>query len=103
MIEIITGGRTVGKTECLLRHSAAQNTPILCTNAEREAHLLEMADKLGIQIPKPITLALYSKHHGFFGSGKVFMDQVDKIVETMFNAVTIEGVTVSDYPADSQE
>lgn len=103
MIEIITGGRTVGKTECLLRYSAAQNIPILCTNAEREAHLMNLAEELGLQIPKPVTITMYGEHHGFFGGSKIFMDQADKVMESLFNTVSIEGITVSDYPADTQE
>lgn len=103
MVEIITGARTIGKTECLLRHSAAQNIPILCRNGEREAYLLKMAEELGLQIPKPVTITMYGEHHGFFGSSKIFMDQADKVMESLFNAVSIEGITISDYPADAQE
>ncbi len=60
-MKIINLGRQQGKTTRLLYASEWQDTPILCATYQQKHYLMDMAKRLGLNIPEPIYVAEISK------------------------------------------
>lgn len=60
-MKIINLGRQQGKTTRLLYASEWQDTPILCATYQQKHYLMDMAKRLGLNIPEPICVAEISK------------------------------------------
>lgn len=56
-MKIINLGRGQGKTTRLLYASEFNDIPILCETNVQKQHLIDMANNLGLKIPKPIAIS----------------------------------------------
>ncbi|WP_310877054.1 hypothetical protein [Priestia megaterium] len=54
---IIGGRRGCGKTKRLIEISSENNTYIVCADQNRLKHIVNMAKKMGLDIPFPITVS----------------------------------------------
>ncbi len=104
MTEIIAGKRQSGRSTALIRKSAETGIYILVANRKRAEHLALLARDLGYNIPFPVTLQDYLRCR-FAGScirrEGIFIDDVDDVVEELFNPIEIKAVTFL-YDAESR-
>lgn len=56
-MKIINLGRGRGKTTRLLYASEWNDIPILCASSSQKKHLIDMAKRLGLNIPEPIVVS----------------------------------------------
>ena len=94
----IHGGRASGKTSLLLKKSADAGIPILTTNYFRLRDYVELARKMGLNIPEPILWK--NRHLGKPGDSKVLIDNGEEILNHILrvnSGVTCE-VMVIDSP-----
>ena len=55
-MKIMLGGKNSGKTTKLVKVSAREKIHIICSNFQRKFNILDVAKKLKLDIPEPITL-----------------------------------------------
>jgi hypothetical protein len=72
------GRRAVGKTTKLVKESARTGQYIVCADAHRVHYLVYYADKLGLNIPYPITAMELPLKSGFIGD--VLVDDVEDVL-----------------------
>jgi len=95
MLKIIKASGT-GKTVLLLNHSATTGEYIITANERTKSNLKHQAQKLGLDIPEPVTV------HEYFSSGKlkgsyiksVCIDDADTILQQVFDTVDISMLTM---------
>ena len=73
----IVGGRASGKTTELIKMSAETGIPICVRHRSRIKHIINKANKLGIEIPEPIVI--YNKT-SLKGCEKIMIDDVQEIL-----------------------
>lgn len=75
-MKIITGGRRSGKTTMLIKEAHKTHSRIICANVTRCKHILEMAEKLKINILPPITIRQYFEAPARFRQTDLAFDEV---------------------------
>lgn len=93
MSKYIIKKRGDGKTTDLIKESAEKGLYIICCNRQRVQSIVQQAQKLGYNIPFPVTLEeiLLSRSHGgrpfglpyILSKGKVLVDDVDDIMQEL--------------------
>ena len=78
----LIGARCTGKTVQLVRISARDKLPILVYGKRQANYINEVADKLGVNIPKP--LILNDLKHGFiYPYESILVDEADVILDAL--------------------
>jgi len=76
--------RQAGKTTRMLYASEYHNAPILCANAGMKYGITQMAHKLNINIPEPITIHDIANHkvksQGYKG---ILVDEMDYVLQSI--------------------
>lgn len=68
--------RGTGKTTSLVYRSAETGLPILCCNKAKADYITSLADRYGLEIPKPIRVGdILGKRH----IGEVLVDDLDHV------------------------
>ena len=101
MTNVIIGQRCSGKTTRLIRKSAKKLIPILTSTRTRVDAIWGEAQKMGLDIPFPITLDEYLHSARFRGSDiqrtGLLIDDVDDVIGKLFAGIPIHEVTMTDY------
>ena len=96
---IINLSRGGGKTTALVYASAVDKVPILCLNKENKKYIKDLAKRLGLIIPEPLTchtedlIALNT-----FDFKEILVDNAEAVIPTLIGALTgvkIKGMTMS--------
>ena len=94
-MKIINLGRGQGKTARLLYASEWNDIPILCAGDIHKQHLIDMAKKLGLCIPEPITVSeLLSnrlKERGIRRIEDVLIDEAPMVLQTFWKSLGMNG------------
>ena len=81
-MNIIAGGRQTGKTLQLINMSAGNKIPIIVLNEVRKQQLKDYANRLGTDIPEPITInGLTKKVH----LKDVYIDDAEYVLQYIFH------------------
>ena len=93
MSEFLIRKRGDNKTTDLIKESAKEGLYIVCCNRQRVESIVQLARKLGYDIPFPVTLeeVLLSRSHGrrpfglpyILSKGKVLVEDVDDIMQEL--------------------
>lgn len=96
MIKIIKGRRQ-GKTTDLIKLSSEMNIYILVADRNRALNIQKQAEKLGLKIPFPVTVAEYFHSGGFWGSfvKQILIDDAEDVLQAVFSSVSITGITLT--------
>lgn len=104
MATIYTSGRQQGKTTTLIMESAKHGYTIVCPTIVQARYLIEMAEKLGVKIPEPITCGRmleeiqYSRHDSEKRK-KYVIDELQTILHQLgVEAATIDEKCVKELP-----
>ena len=100
MTEIIIKERGTGKTTELIKRAAKDGLYIL-TDAKRSAECIaDMARRMGLYIPFPVTVEEYLKGNKFRESyirrDGLLIDNADDVFQTLLSGIPIRAVTISD-------
>lgn len=103
---IINLPRGGGKTTALVYASAINGVPILCLNKDNKKHIEDLANKLGLEIPEPLTCCStdIQKQLGSLGVTKILIDNAEATIPVLINelaGVQVCGMTMSvpmNYP-----
>lgn len=99
-MNIIIGKRGSGKTTELIKKSAEEKIYILTATKCRAREILEVAKRLNLIIPYPITVAEYINDDTYRGPvderGEILIDDADGVLQYIFNGVYIDGITLTD-------
>lgn len=87
-MNLINKPRGTGKTVQLIYTSATTGYPIVCHNIAMIENIKSMADKLGCDIPKPVTVA--EMRNGMNRGGKNYENVLVNEVMLFFNAAINE-------------
>lgn len=57
---------------------------------------------MGYKIPQPVSVSDYMTSHGFRGSyiKKIYIDDADDVLKSIFNTVIIEAITITKEEED---
>ncbi len=84
-----------GKTRDLIELASENNFTIVCFNQNRKRHTKDLARKLGLEIPEPVTVEELSNE---FLKGKkdirIVVDDADEILQSFLNT-KIYVITIS--------
>lgn len=107
---IINLPRCGGKTTALVYASAVDRVPILCLNRQSKKCIEDLAKKLGLDIPEPLTCCSTDvKKLGDLGITKILIDNAEYIIPALIEelvGVQICGMTMSvpmNYPANATQ
>ena len=96
---IINLPRCGGKTTVLVYTSAVDKIPILCLNKQNKKYIEDLAKKLGLSIPEPLTCHTEDLIRlGGFNFGEILIDDAEAVIPTLIGALTgakIKGMTMS--------
>lgn len=100
MTKLIVKERGKGKTTELIKMSAEKGQYILVADENRRKHVANMAEKMGLHIPYPITLreALTCGFHGTF-IHNILIDDADDILRMIFQV----GITAMTFTKEVEE
>ena len=93
-MKIINLPRGCGKTTRLLYASEFNDTPILCANQISKQHLLDMAKRLNLKIPEPITPSDVVDGGVFKTSIKdkdILIDEAPMILQSLLSCLGMNG------------
>lgn len=100
MTEIIIKERGTGKTTELIKRAAKDGIYILTANQTMAGCIAELARRMGLHIPFPITVEEYLKGNNFRGScicrDGLLIDDADLVLQTLLSGIPIRAVTISD-------
>ena len=91
-MEILHGGRRSGKTIALIEYAHKHNLYIVCSSRQRVEHIAKTAEKLGLDIPFPISARELPLGRSFIE--KVLVDDMEDILR-VFVGKPIELITTS--------
>lgn len=107
---IINLPRGGGKTTALVYASAVNKIPILCLNKQNKKYIEDLAKKLGLSIPEPLTCHTEDLIRlGGFNFGEILIDEAEAVIPTLIGALTgaeIKGMTMSapmSYPSNATQ
>lgn len=99
-MDIIIGKRGSGKTTKLIKRSADENMYIITTTKQRALYIMDMAIRMGVLIPFPVTLDEYLKFklmgHPFKDKG-LLIDDADDLLKQLFIGFQIKEITITDH------
>ena len=95
MTKVIAKGRGEGKTTELIKLSAETGKYILVANQQRAMNISDMAGKMGLYIPFPVTVqeALKYSFRGTFIK-EILVDDAEDVLQSLFR-VNINAITVT--------
>lgn len=95
-MKLIHTGRGMGKTTKLIRYSAESGDYIITFNHNSARRIFEMAQKLKLEIPFPLT---YQEYLGQHYAGKrisgFLLDDVDLFLQYTSRGVPIHAITIT--------
>jgi hypothetical protein len=95
-MQIICRGRRGGKTVEAIRLAAKTWSYIVCINRKEADRVFDVAQKLGIDIPNPITIEdLIGKRYCAKGIRGFIIDNADKCLQSL-TPVPIKAITVTE-------
>ena len=96
--------RQMGKSTELIKLSAKTGHYILTANRMRCDILFHQAEKMGYNIPFPVTVEEYFRQNGFRGSfiTDILIDDADAVLCQIFSRVNIEAITMT-YDGEAAE
>lgn len=107
---IINLPRCGGKTTALVYASAVDKVPILCLNKQNKKYIEDLAKKLGLDIPEPLTChtedIINLSNLDLEG---ILIDEADVVIPTLIGALTgvkVKGMTMSvpmNYPSNATQ
>ena len=110
VMEIINLSRGGGKTTALVYASAVDRIPILCLNSQNKKYIKDLANRLGVKIPEPLTCNPSDvKKIGYLGLSKILIDNAEFVIPTLIEELTgaeVRGMTMSipmNYPANATQ
>ncbi len=94
-MKIINQGRGQGKTTRLLYASEFQDVPILCATQVQKQHLVDTANRLGLNIPEPICVSDLT-HETIRGKDiitekGIFVDEAHWVLQHLLNSMGMRG------------
>lgn len=98
-MDIYVMPRASGKTTMLVHKSHDTQIPILVSDLRRAKHIEELAKKLGVDIPEPLTVRTNRLGH----CRSVLVDDLDSVVRAMFRTLgfdPIEATMSTNYELD---
>lgn len=95
-MEVITGGRQSGKTTKLIHKAAEEGGYIVCRNHKACSRIADYAERIGIDIPYPITYDEFiTKSYYGPGVSRLYIDGVKELIERLSKShVEIEAITI---------
>ena len=100
-MDIIMGQRGTGKSSKLVMRSAMTRTYILTTDDVRARYLSDLARRMNVSIPYPITVREWQQSDKFQGSSilrdGLYIDDLDDVVEKIFDPIPIKAATINEY------
>lgn len=97
-MNVIMGGRQVGKSTKLIQISAETGRYILVTNRKRAAMLVKQAEGMGLYIPYPVTLEDFYKSRfdgSYIRKDGIYIDDADDLLKQIFNGIQIHAMTIT--------
>ncbi len=77
--------RAEGKTTALIHTSAVTGYPIIVSTIREAKLVLEMADKLGLRIPEPVTYFEHKRIPSFVRQQGLLVDNLDHMLPDILN------------------
>ena len=100
MTEIIIKERGTRKTTELIKRAAKDGLYILTDTKRSAEYIVDMARRMGLYIPFPVTMEEYLKGNEFRGScirrDGLLIDDADAVFQTLLSGIPIRAVTISD-------
>lgn len=107
---IINLPRCGGKTTALVYASAVDKIPILCFSTSQKRDIEQLAKKLGVDIPEPLTCNSNDLSRiGGLGTRKVLVDNAETVIPEFIKeklGIEIDAMTMSvpmNYPANASQ
>lgn len=91
MMKLCVGERQTGKTTSLIYRSANTGEVIVCGTLFNVKYVKNLADKLGVSIPDPITSREFLHRISYSSSTKYLIDDL----ELMLSAFGVQYATIS--------
>jgi len=92
-MQVIAKPRNSGKTTELISLSAELQLPIVCFSEHEAFRLNEKAARLGIKIPKPLSVHQVTQQKGT--RHNILVDNLDIILERFFPEINIHVITLT--------
>lgn len=99
MTEIIMGDRRSGRTTELIKRSAETGAIIVVRDNLRGRHVQDLANDLGYDIPKVLTVSDLKFPLPIYRKG-LLVDDIDAIIAQLFHYYPIEAVTMRETSWD---
>lgn len=99
-MKIIRRNRGKGKTTELIKLSSEKWYYIVCSTKRRAEHIVNMADKMGLDIPFPLTLKELPTHSPYIRG--LLIDDFEEVLQHLVGGVPIVQCTTS-CEVDMQE
>lgn len=95
-MEIILRPRRAGKTTEIIRKAAETFSYIVCKDREESRRVVEQAEKMGLDIPFPITVDEFIGGQ-FFGKGikGFYIDNAELILERLTRGVPLKSISIT--------
>lgn len=93
-MKIINLGRGQGKTTRLLYASEFNGFPILCATFQQKSLLMDMANKLGLEIPEPIAVTQLTKdtiQSSDVEHADLLIDEAPMVLQALINQLGMYG------------
>lgn len=91
--------RGKGKTTELIKLSADTQKYILVADRNRVREIQHMAEKMGLDIPYPVTVEEYHRNHfqgSFIRKQGLLIDDVEDVLKRFLNGIEIVAMTITD-------
>lgn len=89
MLNIIMGKSKSGKTTELVKLSAEGKIPIICASKNNVKNVKEIAEKLNLNIPEPISVIDFIKTADFSKINSILIDDLDLVLQIFLGAFNI--------------
>lgn len=93
-MQIYISGRQFGKTTMLIKESARTGATIAVANYQMAQHVLFLAERMGLDIPQPVTYAEIFKTHRENKTKRYLVDEL----QMMLRQLNIDICTVDTEP-----
>ncbi len=95
MIRFVSGGRQYGKTTEMIRTAAETNSYIVCPHRQQVLYVQRLAEKLGVNIPFPITWDEFQRgQFSPMGVRGFVIDDLDQCIEYMARGVPVHAASL---------
>lgn len=84
-------GRRSGKTAGLIRYSSSNGFPIVTSTIQRANMIKDMAKRMKLDIPEPVTFRSMSNYHAMNGriDRRVLVDDLDSVIAELFRGAGV--------------